>query len=194
MDISDVKEKYKKKNKILFSRQSTCLQELLELIRIQKHRTIVMWAFLCIDEIAKELHLKYPNEKRIDKSINLSKSWAKGEIKMPIAKKAILEVHSMAKEIENEYDIALLHAIGQGCSAVHVETHAIGIALYELTAIVLKYGIDNCEDKIENKINEYIKNLKKCEKEINNPNLKWAKFLLNDNVINKEMQLLKNKS
>ena len=40
--FSDVEQKLKKKNKILFSRDSVCLQELKMLIEQQKHRTLIM--------------------------------------------------------------------------------------------------------------------------------------------------------
>lgn len=191
--LEDVRIKYEKKNKILFSRDSKCLQGLLDLIRKQKHRTIVMWAFISIEDIYNELIKKYPNEDRLERGISLCKAWSRGDIKMPVAKKALLDIHAIAKEIDNPYDIALFHAIGQGCATVHVETHAIGLVMYELTAIVLKYGIDNCEEAILSKINKYIINLKLCEKEIINNKDKWASFLLNDDVPNKEMELLKKK-
>lgn len=191
LDLTDVREKYKRKNKILFNRNSACLQELLEVIRQQKHRTIVNWSFICVDEIAKELAEKYPEEEKIESAIEVCKLWARGDVKMPVAKKAILEIHGIAKEIEDAHDIALLHAIGQGCSSIHVETHAIGLVMYELTAIVLKYGIDNCEEQIQTKIDKYINDLKKCEQEIDTNNQKWASFLLDDIVPNKEMELLK---
>lgn len=187
--MSDVIKKYKTKNQILFSRDSLYLQELLELIRLQSHRTLILWSFMCIEDIIGELKEKYPNEERPANALKLCKAWSRGEVKMQVAKKALLEVHSIAKEIDDPVDIALFHAIGQGCAVVHVETHAIGLPIYELTAIVRKYGINNCEDAIKDKINLYIKNLKICEKEIKNNNLKWADFLQNDNIPNKEMML-----
>ena len=42
--FSDVEIKLKKRNKLLFSRESQCLQELIKLIQLQNHRTVVMWA------------------------------------------------------------------------------------------------------------------------------------------------------
>ena len=59
------------------------------------------------------------NDERIDKTISLCESWAKGDIKMLRAKKAILEVHAMAKETPNPIVIAKLHAIGQGLYVMH---------------------------------------------------------------------------
>ena len=190
MNMNDVKEKYKRKNKILFSRDSECLQELLALIRIQKHRTLVVWTFECIKDAVETLNKHYPLDERPQKAVELCRLWAQGEVKMPIAKKAILDIHSMAKDIDNPVDQSLCHAIGQGLSTIHVETHAIGLAIYELTAIVHKYGIDDCEVFVEKRISEYIEILKNCK---NEENEHWASFLLDDQD-NKEMLLYRKKN
>lgn len=187
--LEDVKEKLKRKNKILFSRDSLCLQNLLIELRKQDRKVIILWALECAENISKELTKKYPNDSRFENAINLSKEWAHGKIKMPLAKKAILQAHAVAKEISNPVDIALCHALGQGCSAVHVETHAIGLPMYELTAIVLENGIENCEEKIEEKINEYIKSLKHCSEKLETENLNWASFLMKKQSKNKEQLL-----
>lgn len=188
--LDDVKIKLSKRNQILFSRESKCLQDLLQLIRKQKHRTLVMWAFICVEESFEILKENYPNEKRFEEAINLCKEWAKGKIKMPIAKRALLQVHAIAKEIKTPAHIALCHAIGHACATVHVETHAIGLPIYELSAIVKQHGINNCQNLIENKIKHYIEILNYCEKNIDNSKNNWADFLLDDNRPNKEKLLL----
>lgn len=187
--LNDVEIKLKNNNKILFYRDSLVLQELLKLIRLQNHRTLVLWAFMTVEKIVDKLKIKFPNEKRIDNAIELCKQWAQGEVKMPVAKKAILEVHQIAKEIDDAVDIALIHAIGQGCAVVHVETHAVGIVVYELSAIVIKFGIKNCAELIDEKLSQYISDLKLCIKKAKEPNLKWSNFLLDDTKANKEMLL-----
>ena len=58
--FSDVKIKMKKKNKLLFSRDSLCLQELKELIQLQNHRTLVMWALDCAALPLEKFEEKYP--------------------------------------------------------------------------------------------------------------------------------------
>jgi hypothetical protein len=60
---------------------------------------------------------------------------------MPIAKKAILNVHSFVKEITLEEDMALCHAIGQDCDVVDRKGRAIGFPVYDLTAIVRRFCI-----------------------------------------------------
>ncbi|MDD4438091.1 MAG: hypothetical protein PHS04_08665 [Tissierellia bacterium] len=58
--------------------------------------------------------------------MELSEDWARGKIKMPAAKRAILNSHAVAKEINNSQYSALCHAIGHGGATVHVETQDIG--------------------------------------------------------------------
>lgn len=194
MNFDDVKAKYRRKNKILFSRESLCLQELIDLICKQKHRTIVMWILQWATQTANILNNRYPGEERFNNAIVQSTRWAMGKIKMPIAKKAILQCHGVAKEINDPIDIALCHAIGQACSSVHVETHAIGFVFYDLTALVLELGIDNFETAVSNRINQYISTLKTWETEINDYPSPWAPFLLNDNKINKELLIANKKA
>ena len=90
---------------------SACLRQSL---CAQNHRAIVTWAFACIDDIAAQLHGRVPGEERIERALSLCKAWARGEVKMPVAKRALLDVHAMAREVDSPCDIALLHAMARG--------------------------------------------------------------------------------
>lgn len=186
MNFEDVRIKLKRKNQILFSRDSECLQQLLALIRQQKHRTLVMWALQCALTPLDKLNELYPHDERGNEAIRLSEEWAKGHVKMPTAKKAILAIHGFAKEMNDPLGIALCHAIGQACATVHVESHAVGLVIYELTALVREYGLEHSE-VLEKRIEEYITILKKWEKEIERNKYEFAPFLLDDSKPNKEM-------
>lgn len=178
--FSDVEIKLKKRNKILFSRDSQCLQELIKLIELQNHRTLVMWALGCAKLPLEEFEAKYPCERRPRACLEICESWAKGKIKMPVAKKAILDSHAVSKEIDDgKYD-ALCHAIGHAGATVHVESHALGLPFYELTAIVLHYGKDSFSEPVREKINYYYNNLLYWQKNTDKPGLDWANFLLDN--------------
>ena len=97
--FSDVEIKIKKRNKMFFSRDSQCLQELIKLIQIQNHQTLVMWALDCAKLPLEQFEAKYPDERRPRTSLELCEAWARGKIKMPIAKRAILEAHAVAKKM-----------------------------------------------------------------------------------------------
>ena len=157
--FSDVEIKLKKRNKMLFSRDSQCLQELINLIQLQNHRILVMWALDSAKLTLEQFEAKYPDELRPRTCLELCEAWARGAIKMPIAKRAILDSHAVAKEIDDKEYGALCHAIGHAGATVHVETHALGLPIYELTALVLKYGKENFPKPVTEKIKYYYNNL-----------------------------------
>ena len=186
---TDVEIKLKKRNKILFSRESQCLQELIKLIQLQNHRTLVMWALDCARLPLEQFEAKYPDELRPRTSLELCEEWARGKIKMPVAKQAILDAHAVAKIIDdNEYG-SLCHAIGHAGATVHVETHALGLPIYELTAIVLKYGKDHFQKQVSEKINYYYQCLLYWKENTDKLGLDWAGFLSDNTIPNKERLL-----
>lgn len=187
--FSDVEIKLKKRNKMLFSRDSQCLQELIKLIQLQNHRTLVMWALDCAKLTLEQFEAKYPDEGRPRTCLELCETWARGKIKMPMAKRAILDAHAVAKEIDDSVYGALCHAIGHAGATVHVETHALGLPIYELSAIVLEYGKDNFPKPVSEKINYYYSRLLYWQENTDKLGLDWADFLLDDTRPNKEKLL-----
>jgi hypothetical protein len=187
--FSDIEIRLKKRNKILFSRDSQCLQELINLIQLQNHRVLVMWAFDCAKLTLEQFETKYPDERRPRNCLELCEAWARGKIKMPAAKRAILDSHAAAKDIDDPECGALCHAIGHAGATVHVETHALGLPFYELTAIVLRYGKDNFQNPVNEKINYYYNNLLYWQDHTDPLGLDWADFLLDDTRLNKERLL-----
>ena len=154
--LDEVKAKIKRKNKILFSKDSEYLSDLALLLGEQNHRTAALWALDLGSKTAEKLEAKYPGEKRPEEAIEAAKLWAFGKIKMPSARRAILDCHAFAKELSAPEDIALCHAVGQAASVVHTEGHALGLPIYELTSLVYELGTENCRDAVEKKKAEYI--------------------------------------
>ena len=186
--FTDVEEKIRKKNAILFSRSSASLKDLRALICEQTHLTLVLWAFDCLQIPLAALQSSYPDEGDILSAYQLSLAWAHGDIKMPAAKRAIMQCHAVAKRLQNDADIALCHAVGQGCATVHVETHAIGLAFYELTALVIQCGYRDYQDTVLEKIGFYTERLTWWQE--HTPAYaageKWAGFLTKPDTVNKE--------
>ena len=83
----------------------------------------------------------------------------------------------MAKELNSQADSARCHAVGQACSVVHTVGHALGYPVYELTAIVLEYGLEDCRGAVEQRVAHYTERLRYWkEQEPNYPGA-WADFL-----------------
>jgi hypothetical protein len=187
--FSDVEIRLRKGNTILFSRDSQCLQELIKLIQLQNHRTLVLWALDCAKLPLGRFEARYPAESRPRTCLELCEAWAQGKIKMPMAKRAILDSHAVAKEIDDGEAAALCHAIGQAGATVHVETHALGLPFYELTAMVYRYGKDGFQKPVSEKIKYYYDRLLYWQENTDKAGLDWASFLRDDAKPDKERLL-----
>jgi hypothetical protein len=113
----------------------------------------------------------------------------RGDVKMSAAKRAILDAHAAAKYMDDDEYCNLYHAIGHAGATVHVETHALGLVFYELTAIVLKYGKDGYEKPVREKIEYYYNRLLYWQEHTDKLSYKWAGFLTDDTRPNKERLL-----
>ena len=177
MWLAEVTAKAKRKNQILFSKDSLLLTDLRHLIGQANRRALILWSLELAEKTTRELAEKYPENHRPREAIAASRAWAAGEIKMPIAKQAILNCHAMAKELNNPADLARCHAVGQACSVVHTVGHALGYPMYALTAIVLEQGLDNCRDAVERRVMYYEQRLRYWTEYEKTCQLNWAGFL-----------------
>lgn len=176
--LQEVQQKIKRKNQILFSKECPLFVQLNLLLAQQNHRAVVLWALELAEEAVSCLQERHPQDSRPTDALAVTRLWAAGKVKMPVAKKEILRCHKMAKELSSLEDIALCHAIGQACGTVHTVGHALGFPIYELTAIVRKLGVDNCRNAVEERIRQYIARLVYWQEHEPDCNGEWAKFML----------------
>lgn len=176
--MQELEGRIKRKNQVLFTRESLFLQELSQLISVQNRRTLVLWALELAKQSALVLMERYPEDARPIQAVHFSEEWSVGHLKMPAAKQAILQVHAMAKELSSLEDIALCHAVGQACGVVHTPGHALGYPMYELTAIVRRYRFPQCESYLLKRRDEYRDRLLFWQKEEPTLHREWAKFLI----------------
>ena len=172
--------RYQQKNKILFTKSDPIIEHLQLLLNQYNRACITLWALTLAQEMADYLSTINPNELQFIKTVDICKLWAQGKCKMPKAKEEILICHRLA----NDYNIennCFIHALAQGCSVCHTIKHAIGFPIYELSGYIYKYGFDNAEYYINNRINYYEELLVKCNNMKNN--LEWAKFIINKKTI-----------
>lgn len=177
MWLAEVRAKAKRHNQILFSKESLLLDNLRHLIGQANRRVLILWALELAGETVLKLTERYPEDLHPREAITASRAWAAGEIKMPLAKRAILNCHTMAKELTAPADIARCHAVGQACSVVHTVGHALGYPMYELTSIVLEQGLDNCRDTVEQRVMYYEQRLRYWMEFEKTCQQNWAGFL-----------------
>ena len=176
--LDEVRAKLKRKNQVLFAKDAMFLQDLAMLFQEQSHRTMVLWALDLAGESVAELEEKYPDEPRPREALEAAQAWAAGDIKMRLAQRKILDCHAFAKDLDSKEDIALCHAVGQACAVVHTAGHAMGYPMYELSAIVYRLGIENCQEVVERRKQEYIDKLFYWNEHVDDYEGKWADFML----------------
>lgn len=176
--MAQLLHKVKRKNQILFDRESGLLQDLIFLLQGTSRRVQVLWALELARQSVEELESLYPQEMRPCNALEAARLWAMGRIRMPIARRAILDCHAVAKEWQDSYACALCHAIGQACAVVHTPRHALSYPIYQLTALVLRYGVEHCVDPITQRVQEYIDLLIHLQSEPVREAEEWAAFLL----------------
>lgn len=167
----------KARRQILFSREDPCIQAIAHMLDGRSRKVTVSWALDLAEETVLLLREKYPKDRRAADALLLTRQWARGEIKMPIAKRAILDCHNAAKEITNTEDIAHYHAVGQACATVHANAHAIGYPIYDLTALVRKNGTEQLQTHIDQRIGHYAARLAYWETACQTSPEKLATFL-----------------
>lgn len=131
--------------------RATDIDDLILLLRglidDMPRRAVVLWALDLAEEAVQILEEKYPLEKRPRIALTMTRMWASGEVKMPIAKRAILDCH------------------------------AVGFPIYDLTAMIRENGIDNCDELIQERLNYYIEQLAYWKGNYKYGSEEWARFL-----------------
>jgi hypothetical protein len=112
----------------------------------------------------------------------MSRMWAQGAIKMPLARRAILQAHAAAGETgeHDPFAEAAAKAVGHACACVHTETHALGLVFYWLTAAVRQSAPEEREQRERAELLWFSERLLYWRDHIDTWNAPWAAFLLRD--------------
>ncbi len=126
-----------KTRKMLSDWDASYIQALMRLIETQSKATLAMWAVDYAEQSILPLWTKYyPNDGRPQNALDAAREWLAGAIKLPPAKKAILECHAAARVAGvNPVAQAAARAIGQSASTIHSARHCIGLPLYGAIAV-----------------------------------------------------------
>jgi len=120
------------------------IQSLMRLIETQSKTTIANWCLDYADQHILPIFEKtYPNDTRPSAAIAAGRDWLAGKIKLPAAKKLILDCHAAAREAEaNPAAQAAARTAGQAAASIHTATHSIGLAFYGAAAIAYdRFGL-----------------------------------------------------
>jgi hypothetical protein len=139
----------KKVRKMLGKADSPYILSLMNLIETQSKATIVHWSLDYVEKYIMPIYEEsYSDDQRLQNAIQAARDWMEGKIKLPEAKKMILDAHAAAREAEeNPAAQAAARAVGQAASTIHMPTHSLGIAFYGAAAVA--YHRVGIEEKYE---------------------------------------------
>jgi len=179
--------------KLLVTRESPSVQPIMALIEKQKHKTLVMWVIDCAERVLGIFEERHPDDSRPREALEAARAWARGEIKMPVAKKAAHAAHNAATAVADDpAACAAARAMGHVVGTVHVETHAMGLVMYGITAFVYASEPKNADQIIAKELDWLYDRLLYWEKNIDKVDTPWACFLMREGP-NKEKLLRLNK-
>jgi hypothetical protein len=126
-----------KPRKMLGNWEAPYIQSLMRLIETQSKATIANWCVSYAEEHILSIFEKaYPHDTRPRAALNAAHDWLDGKIKLPAAKKLILDAHAAARQAEsNPAAQAAARAAGQSAATIHTPTHSLGLVFYGTAAI-----------------------------------------------------------
>ena len=121
-----------KSRKMLNDWDAPYLQALIKAIETQSKQTLANWSIDYAEHVLLPIWQKsFPDDLRPFEAIVDARSWLRGEIKLPEAKRTILSCHESARNAEGRPAAqAAARAIGQSASTIHSARHCIGLPLY----------------------------------------------------------------
>jgi hypothetical protein len=121
---------------------------LLELVNKTDKKILASWAIDCVERVLPYFEEKYPEDHRPRNAITTLHDWIRtGIFKMSVIRKASLDSHAAAREVnEDNPSRSAARAAGQAVATAHVPTHSIGAANYSLQAI---YRATNSDAAVE---------------------------------------------
>ena len=80
--LEEVERHLKKRNQLLFRKDSDFLQDLALALARRSRRTLILWALDLAAGTVAELEARYPGERRPAEALSAARAWAAGELKM----------------------------------------------------------------------------------------------------------------
>ncbi len=97
------------------------------------HRLLALWAASCAEHVLPLFESVQPSDPRPRQAIELTRAWARGEIKMSQSRDSAGHAQAAARELSGAARHAAF-AAGQAAAVAHVAAHELGAAAYAIKA------------------------------------------------------------
>src|SRR6266545_5017768 len=98
------------------------------------HQLLAWWAAACAEHVLHLFESVQPSDPRPRQAIELTRAWARGEIKMSQSRTAAGHAQAAARDLSGAARHAA-YAAGQAAAVAHVAAHELGAAAYAIKAV-----------------------------------------------------------
>jgi hypothetical protein len=98
------------------------------------HRRLALWAATCAEHVLHLFEAVQAADPRPRQAIDLTRAWARGEVKMSQARTAAGHAQAAARDLSGAARHAA-YAAGQAAAVAHVAAHELGAAAYAIKAV-----------------------------------------------------------
>ena len=98
------------------------------------HQRLAIWAADCAEHVLDHFERARPDDDRPRRAIELGRAWARGEIRMTVARTAAGHANAAARDLRGAPRHAA-YAAAQAAAVAHVAAHELGAAAYAIKAV-----------------------------------------------------------
>ena len=98
------------------------------------HHLLATWAADCAEHVLHHFERAAPSDDRPRRAIELARAWARGEVRMTVARTAAGHANAAARDLEGAPRHAA-YAAAQAAAVAHVAAHELGAAAYAIRAV-----------------------------------------------------------
>lgn len=103
------------------------------------HALLALWAADCAEHVLSRFERVRPDDDRPRRAIQLARAWARGEVRMTVARTAAGHANGAARELRGAPRFAA-YAAAQAAAVAHVAAHELGAAAYAIKAVQAAEG------------------------------------------------------
>jgi len=108
----------------------------------EDRRELILWAVACAERVLPVFERERPEDGRPRAALETALQFARGEIRVGVARKAAVAAHAAAREASSPGATAAARACGEAVSVAHMAAHARGAAWYALKIVALAHPDD----------------------------------------------------
>ena len=107
------------------------------LLDVTHHRLLASWAADCAEHVLPLFTVKYPEDDRPRRAIEMARAWSRGEATVSEAREAAFAAHAAARNASDAAAREVARGAGHAVATAHMADHELGAAFFAIKAVRL---------------------------------------------------------